>query len=68
MKKRERQPTIPRTAGETARRAIMALLLEGPISAREISAAVGFGLSSAAMASSDGSSPARRWTVRRVSA
>ena len=42
MKKRERQPTIPRTAGETARRAIMALLLEGPISAREISAAVGF--------------------------
>lgn len=40
MKKREREPVIPRTAQETTRHAIMALLIEGPISAKEISAAV----------------------------
>lgn len=40
MKKREQEPLIPRTAQETTRRAIMALLIEGPISAKEISAAV----------------------------
>lgn len=41
MKKTEREPVIPRTAQETTRHAIMALLVEGPISAKEISAAVG---------------------------
>ena len=40
MKKREREPVIPRTAQETTRHALMALLLEGPMSAKEISAAV----------------------------
>ncbi len=41
MKKIARKPVIPRTAQETTRHAIMALLLKGPISAKEISAAVG---------------------------
>ncbi|MDD3815921.1 MAG: ArsR family transcriptional regulator [Desulfocapsaceae bacterium] len=41
MKKREREPVIPRTVLETTRHAIMTLLVEGPISAKEISAAVG---------------------------
>jgi len=40
MKKRPQEPVIPRTAQETIRHAIMTLLFEGPISAREISAAV----------------------------
>jgi len=40
MKKRPQEPVIPRTAQETTRHAIMTLLFEGPISAREISAAV----------------------------
>lgn len=41
MKKMPRKPVIPRTAQETSRHAIMALLIEGPISAKEISAVVG---------------------------
>ncbi|MFH2122482.1 MAG: transcriptional regulator [Pseudomonadota bacterium] len=41
MKKSAREPLIPRTAQETIRHAIIILLLEGPISAKEISAAVG---------------------------
>jgi hypothetical protein len=40
MKNFPRKPVIPRTAQETIRHAIMTILLEGPISAREISAAV----------------------------
>jgi len=40
MKKIPRKPVIPRKAQETIRHAIMTLLLEGPVSAGEISAAV----------------------------
>ena len=41
MKKIPLKPVIPRTAQEATRHAMMALLVEGPISAAEISAAVG---------------------------
>lgn len=41
MKKNPRKPVIPRTAQETTRHAIIILLVEGPISAAEISTAVG---------------------------
>lgn len=40
MKNRPQKPLPPRTAGETIRHAIMALLGEGALSAREISTAV----------------------------
>jgi hypothetical protein len=41
MKKIARKPVIPCTAQETTRHAIITLLVEGPISAAEISTAVG---------------------------
>lgn len=41
MKKIARKPVIPRTAQETPRHAIMALLVDGPLSAKEISKNVG---------------------------
>jgi predicted Zn-ribbon and HTH transcriptional regulator len=41
MKKTPRQPAIPRSAQETTRHAIMALLGECAFSAREISTAIG---------------------------
>jgi predicted Zn-ribbon and HTH transcriptional regulator len=37
MKQRPRKPVVPRPAGETLRRAISELLLDQPLSAREIS-------------------------------
>ena len=40
MKKRPRKPVVPRTAQETTRHAITALLGEGPVSAKDISVAV----------------------------
>lgn len=40
MLKKIRKPVIPRTAQETTRHAIMALLGEGPVSAKDISVAV----------------------------
>ena len=40
MKNKLRKPMIPRTAQETTRQAIMALLGEGPVSAKDISMAV----------------------------
>lgn len=41
MKKKPQEPVIPRTAQETTRHAIIALLIAGPLSAAEISAVVG---------------------------
>lgn len=40
MKKKPRKPMVPRTAQETTRQAIVALLTEGPVSAKDISTAV----------------------------
>jgi len=40
MKKKIRKPVVPRTAQETTRHAIMALLGEGSVSAKDISVAV----------------------------
>ena len=40
MKKKMRKPVIPRTAQETIRHAILALLGEGAVSAKDISTAV----------------------------
>ena len=40
MKKKARKPIVPRTAQETTRQAIIALLTEGPVSAKDISIAV----------------------------
>ena len=40
MKKKARKPMVPRTAQETTRQAIIALLTEGPVSAKDISIAV----------------------------
>ena len=40
MKKKARKPMVPRTAQETTRQAIIALLSEGPVSAKDISIAV----------------------------
>jgi hypothetical protein len=40
MKKTPRKPVVPRTVRETTRHAIMALLGEGPVSAKDISTAV----------------------------
>ena len=40
MKKKIRKPMVPRTAQETTRHAIMALLGEGPVSAKDISVAI----------------------------
>ena len=37
MKQRPRKPVVPRPAGETLRRAISELILDRPLSAREIS-------------------------------
>jgi transcriptional regulator len=41
MKSKPRQPLVPRTAQETVRHSIIALLSEGEFSAKEISMAVG---------------------------
>ena len=40
MKHKPRKPVVPRTAQETTRHAIMALLCEEPVSAKDISTAV----------------------------
>jgi len=40
MKQKPRKPVVPRTAQETTRHAIMALLSEGPVSAKDISIAI----------------------------
>lgn len=40
MKHKPRKPMVPRTAQETTRQAIIALLTEGPVSAKDISIAV----------------------------
>ncbi|PKN50496.1 MAG: transcriptional regulator [Deltaproteobacteria bacterium HGW-Deltaproteobacteria-16] len=40
MKHKPRKPMVPRTAQETTRQAIVALLTEGPVSAKDISTAV----------------------------
>ena len=40
MKHKPRKPMVPRTAQETTRQAIIALLSEGPVSAKDISIAV----------------------------
>ena len=40
MKHKPRKPVVPRTAQETTRHAILALLGEGPVSAKDISTAV----------------------------
>ncbi|MDG4476804.1 transcriptional regulator [Thiovibrio frasassiensis] len=40
MKKKIRAPMVPRTAQETTRHGIMALLGEGPVSAKDISVAL----------------------------
>jgi len=40
MKHKPRKPVVPRTAQETTRQSIIALLSEGPVSAKDISIAV----------------------------
>ena len=40
MKKKPRKPMVPRIAQETTRQAIIALLTDGPVSAKDISIAV----------------------------